>query len=243
MTSSEAKQAIDPRQLLDLLSDFVGSLAAHPSAVESLQSVCERLVSFLDVRAIGVSHVEDGHLRLVAYTDARIPGQHQAEDEQRSGPDIEAVARVEALSIEDLNDGSAAERWPAYTRHALATGWRSMAHLPIFGTTHVSGVLSLYHDQTRRWVELNLAMARLIVELAELYGADWIEIQKHKDVSAQLQQALDSRVVIEQAKGILAQAYGISVTEAFERLRVHARSRNAKLQAVAEAVVNLGLRL
>jgi AmiR/NasT family two-component response regulator len=82
----------------------------------------------------------------------------------------------------------------------------------------------------------------VLADVATSYVINAWELDKQRRINEQLQEALDSRIIIEQAKGVLAGERGISVGEAFELLRRHARTHNARLRAVVGAVVNLGLR-
>jgi AmiR/NasT family two-component response regulator len=79
--------------------------------------------------------------------------------------------------------------------------------------------------------------------MATSYVVNASHLHQERRTNEQLQQALNNRVVIEQAKGILANHHGITVNQAFERLRAHARNHNATIRAVADAIVNLDLRL
>lgn len=104
------------------------------------------------------------------------------------------------------------------------------------------GVLNLYHDHPHDWTDDELEVAELLAYMATAYVANAARLDQVRHTAEQLQEALDSRVIIEQAKGILAGERGITVDEAFAVLRSHARTNNVSLRAVANAVVNLRLR-
>jgi AmiR/NasT family two-component response regulator len=104
------------------------------------------------------------------------------------------------------------------------------------------GALNLYDDSVRAWTTGDLQIAAVLADIATGYVVHASQLQKQRDLASHLQQALDSRIIIEQAKGVLANAYSTSVDEAFARLRRHARNHNARVSDVASAVVNLGLR-
>ena len=104
------------------------------------------------------------------------------------------------------------------------------------------GALNLYSTSVRPWTERDLAAATVMADMATAYLINASVYDKQKRLAEQLPQALDSRVVIEQAKGVLANEHDISVDEAFERIRKHARAHGATVQTVAEAVVDVGLR-
>jgi hypothetical protein len=102
--------------------------------------------------------------------------------------------------------------------------------------------LDIYDDHIRDWTERDLSTARVLADIATGYLMHASELDRARRVNEQLQAALDSRVVIEQAKGLLAGERGISLDTAFAVLRNHARNRNAPIHAIAQAVVELGLR-
>jgi AmiR/NasT family two-component response regulator len=104
------------------------------------------------------------------------------------------------------------------------------------------GSLDVYDTGSRVWSPDELAAATVLADIAASYVAHASELDGAKRLNEQLQTALDSRVLIEQAKGILAGERKISVDDALEILRSHARSNRASLRAIAEAVVNLGMR-
>jgi GAF domain-containing protein len=104
------------------------------------------------------------------------------------------------------------------------------------------GALNLYHHARREWSDEDVGTATLLAAVATAYVANAARLDQFRQTTEQLQEALNSRVVIEQAKGVLAGERKISVDEAFKRLRGHARRHQTSLRAVAEAVVNIGLR-
>lgn len=105
----------------------------------------------------------------------------------------------------------------------------------------VVGALNLYSRGPRDWPEEDMAAVQVLADMATGLLINASHLRQQDQLSEQLQQALDSRVVIEQAKGIVAHAHQESVDRAFDRIRQHARSRNAPLRSVTEAIVGLGL--
>ena len=105
------------------------------------------------------------------------------------------------------------------------------------------GVLNLYDDKPRSWTDDDIRAASLLADVATSYVAKAQRLDQARDTTEQLQTALDTRVAIEQAKGMIANQRDITVDAAFELLRSHARSHQATLRSVADAVVNLRLQL
>jgi AmiR/NasT family two-component response regulator len=112
-----------------------------------------------------------------------------------------------------------------------------------FGDRETMGTLDIYDMRPRTWEDDDLEASLLLTDMAVSYVANASELERSERIREQLQQALESRVVIEQAKGMIAAERGVGIDEAFKVLRQHARARNANLHDVAQAVVNLGLHL
>jgi AmiR/NasT family two-component response regulator len=110
------------------------------------------------------------------------------------------------------------------------------------GNTECIGTLDLHRANEHAWTEHEVATARVFTDIATAYVLQASQHAREQRTIEQLQHALNSRVIIEQAKGVLAAERKISVDHAFALLRKHANDRNVTLRAVADAVVNLGLR-
>ena len=105
------------------------------------------------------------------------------------------------------------------------------------------GALNIYSREPREWSDQDIAVAVVLAEVATSYVLNAAKLHDQEQLSEQLQQALDSRVVIEQAKGITAQRKSVTVDHAYQLMRGHARNNNASLRMVAEAIVGVGLKV
>lgn len=117
-----------------------------------------------------------------------------------------------------------------------------MAALPLNVDDRTLGALNIYAAEPRQWTDDELDAARVLAAMTTGYIVHASELEKAERTAEQLREALDSRIVIEQAKGMLAADGKINMDQAFAALRRHTRNHNASLREVAEAVVNLGLR-
>jgi GAF domain-containing protein len=134
-------------------------------------------------------------------------------------------------------------RWPEYAEAARRVGVAAVAGVPMRLADQVVGAMNIYDAQPREWSEEDLAAASVLADVATSYLVNASKLHQQQQLNEQLTTALESRAVIEQAKGITAGDAGVSVQEAYHRIRRHARNHNTSLRAVAEAVVNLGLRV
>jgi GAF domain-containing protein len=112
-----------------------------------------------------------------------------------------------------------------------------VAAVPMRLADQVIGALNLYDAGPREWSDPDIAIAGVLADMATSAS----KLRQQEQLSEQLQHALESRVVIEQAKGITAFQHSVSIDEAYQLIRGHARNNNASLRAVAEAIVSAGL--
>ena len=106
---------------------------------------------------------------------------------------------------------------------------------------HSFGALNMYTTDPRTWSEDDLNAAQVLSSVATSYLVNSSKVRQLEQLTEQLQHALTARVIIEQAKGVVATRDGVSVDQAFHRIRRHARRHNTTIRTVAEAIVNLDL--
>ena len=230
----------DQRLLIQTLSEFAETLVKGFAISDVLHSLAERVSAVLRVDGAGVSLQHAGQLRFVTALDERSTALERAQENSQAGPCVEAWRSGKAVTVTDLRRAS--HGWVAYEKVARLAGVVAVAGVPLRLNSHHIGSLNLYSSTAREWQGDDLAAARVLADVATSYVINASRLEREQRVSEQLREALDSRIVIEQAKGILAAEHGITVDRAFELMRQRARSRNATLRAVAQAVVDLGLR-
>lgn len=143
------------------------------------------------------------------------------------------------MAIDDV--GNERHRWPGYCdvleRHDL----RAVLGLPLVINDERIGALDVYDRSTRSWSETEVSAAGVLADVATAYVANAGELARTRRTAEQLQHALDSRVVIEQAKGKLSESTSLSMDEAFELMRNHARSTGQTVRSVARQVIDQGV--
>ena len=160
------------------------------------------------------------------------------QDEFGEGGCIDAISRSEPVAVRDLE---ATRPWPRLTPVLLDAGFRAAASVPIRFRGNNIGAVDLYADSVRPWAPPELTAATLIADVAAGYLVNNELLRETETLAEQLQLALDSRVIIEQAKGVLAGRHGVTPEVAFARLRTHARTNRLRLHELAHAVVVEGL--
>ena len=227
-------------QLFDVLRRFAATMARRFEIDEVLQEVTEHAVSVLGAVGAGVSvTAPGGRLRFVTATSERIVAIERVQDELQAGVCVEAFRTGSTIAMSTASD----MQWPRYRAAIEAAGLGAVVGLPMTVGDRRIGSLNVYDVEGRAWSSDDLAAARVLADVSSAYVLRAGELAEARQMSAQLQDALDSRVVIEQAKGMLSRDHRIPVDEAFELLRRHARESNAGLREVAERIVNDGLRL
>ena len=232
---------VNQRELLRVLSDFALLLVKPYAIGDALHVLVEGVVEVLDIAGAGVSIDREGRITFVAATPELVSVLERAQEAGQAGPCVQAHRTGEIVLVEDLAEHS--DQWPVVTRAASEAGIVAVAGIPMHLNASHLGVLNLYDVKRRDWNEDEIRVAVVLSSMATAYVANAARLHETEQTAEQLQEALDSRVVIEQAKGILAGERQITVDRAFDLLRAHARCHQSSLRSVAEGVVNLGLRL
>jgi GAF domain-containing protein len=204
--------------------------------IELLTMLSGRCVDLLAAEASGILLVDtNGALQVVAASSETATLLELFQLQHEEGPCLDAFRSGRAVFRSDL---AAESPWPSFSRAALAAGLRSVHAFPLRLRETVLGTLNLFMTEARPLTEADVIVAEAFAGAATIALLQDRAVSNLQQVNAQLQGALDSRVVIEQAKGTIAERAGIGMDAAFERLRTYARDRSAKLTAVAVAVVS-----
>jgi GAF domain-containing protein len=230
----------DQAALTRALSEFAQLLVREYEVSDALQDLVDGVTEVLGISGAGVSLLEGERLRFATAATDAIVLLERIQEETQNGPCVEAHQSGQPVLVTDLRDRP--ERWPALSEGAAEAGMLAVAGIPMRLNGTRLGALNLYHGATRDWSDEEITVSRLLADLATGYVANASRLDRLQHTAEQLQVALDSRLIIEQAKGLLAGERDISMEQAFEVLRGHARRNNASLRAVADAVVNLHLR-
>jgi GAF domain-containing protein len=230
------------RRLTEVFVELADTLVEEFDLVEFLQTLTERCVELVDTDAAGLMLDDQrGTLQVVAYTDESARLLELFELQKAEGPCLDCFATGRPITNVDLTD--AAGRWPVFAEAARGVGFSVSHALPMRLRQQVVGALNLFTLGPVRLSEDHLAVVQGLADIATIGLLHERAVRDQVILAEQLQTALHSRIVIEQAKGILSAQSGSSVSEAFRVMRSHARRTGEPLTAVAEAVVgrHLGL--
>jgi GAF domain-containing protein len=225
-------------------SDVVRSLVAMADTlvddfdiVDLLTGLTDRCVDLLGISAAGVMLASPrGGLGLVACSSEAMRLLELFELQSQEGPCLDAFRSGERVEQQRLAPGSG--RWPMFSAAARSVGFQSALALPLRIRDITVGALNLLSAEQTPMDEADLIVARAFADLAALSVTQHRASVEAQLLNEQLSAALTSRVVIEQAKGVISERAGIDLAEAFSRLRVYARNENLRLTDVAQAAVD-----
>jgi GAF domain-containing protein len=176
-----------------------------------------------------------GRLQLVASTDESAELVEVMELAAGAGPCVDCFATGTSVSVPDIE--ASGQNWPDFRSAAGAQGFQSVHATPMKLRGQVVGTINLFNVAAGALSPRDAAVVQALADVATIGILQQRIATESQLVAEQLQRALDSRVLIEQAKGVLSQALGLSVDEAFGALRNYARNRNLTLHAVATSLI------
>lgn len=233
MTRTEADVA---RSFVSLAS----SLANGYDVVDLLSGLTADCARLLDVASAGLLLADRrGVLHVMAASSERTRELEVFQVQREDGPCRDCYLDGVPVSVPDLNQ--AAGRWPQFVPAARTAGFASVHALPMRLSENVLGALGLFGTTVGALNVQDLALGQALADVASVALVQDGAMADKALVNEQLQTALSTRVILEQAKGVLAQRGGLDMPQAFNTLRTYARDHNLRLTAVARAVVDRDL--
>lgn len=221
--------------LIDAFVDISDALATETDIAAMLARLVQRCTDLLGGAAAGILLPDDaGHLTVLAASTAEQRTLENFQLQVDESPGLDSVHSGDPVLVDDL--GRAANRWPVWAERALSSGIRSVYAIPMSSRGTTIGVLNLLGDRAHLLTERNRRLAAAFADVATVAVTNNREARHADELAGQLQGALDSRLVIEQAKGVVATALGITMDEAFALLRGCSRSMNVRLTHLAGAL-------
>jgi len=178
----------------------------------------------------------DGELEVVASTNERSRLVEILQLRSGSGPCVECFTTGRVVAVPDIN--AVGQRWPRFRAGALEQGFASMRAVPLRLRATTIGSLNLLWDRLGGLGNQDVLTVQALADVATIGILQERAIRERDVARQQLQHALSSRVLIEQAKGVLAFTHDANMDEAFAMLRDHARGNGLPLADVAESIVN-----
>lgn len=227
-----------PHREQSLVQAFVrlaDTLVTDYDVIDLFHGLCADCVSLLGADAAGLLLTDQrGSLQLVSASDehAQVVELFQLQADQ--GPCLDCFRTGAQVRVDDL---AGEDRWPLFTRRALETGFGAVHALPMRLRGEVVGALNVFHRHPLVMDGADLGVGQALADVATIAILTDRTSRQRELLTEQLQAALTSRVVIEQAKGVLAERGGLELDDAFGRMRSHARLQRRRLGDLARDIV------
>lgn len=224
------------RRLAEAFVALADTLVADFDVIALFSDLTGRCVELLDVSAAGLMLADPrGQLRVMASSSEQARLLELLEIQNDEGPCLECHRSGRPILVADLS--AERERWPRFTDHALRLGFQAAYALPMRLRDESIGALNLFHHEPQPLSDETLRVGQGLADVATIAVLQQRALRRSEELTEQLQTALNSRILIEQAKGVLAERYGLTMAQAFAALRAHARGTNHKLSDIARSVV------
>ncbi|MGH8886175.1 MAG: GAF and ANTAR domain-containing protein [Egibacteraceae bacterium] len=225
-----------PQELQESFAVLSGLLLDEETVESTLQQIAALPVRLLEhCDAVGVSLVADDHIETTVATDLIAQEVDELQYSTREGPCLDSIRQRAVVRIDSM---AQERRWPTYVPQAADKGVLSSLSLPLEVRGHALGALNCYSRREHAFAETDLDLVGLFASHAAIALANSQIYARNVQLGRQLQQALESRDVIGQAKGILMEREHKTSGQAFEMLvRISQRS-NQKLRDIAQQVIN-----
>jgi transcriptional regulator with GAF, ATPase, and Fis domain len=217
--------------------ELADTLVADFDVVDFLHGLADRCVRLLAVDAAGLMLADQrGSLRVIASSSeqGRLVELFQLQHDE--GPCLECFQT--GLPVSEADVAAAGQRWPAFAPAAAEAGFAAVQALPMRLREEVIGAMNLFMVAPGGLDETGLRVGQALADVATIGLLQERNFRHQEALAEQLQGALNSRVAIEQAKGILAERLSLDMGQAFELLRGRARAQNRRLAELAGAVAN-----
>lgn len=227
------RESVLTRTLVEMADTLVGDF----DVVDILTLLADRCVEVLEVEAAGVMlAAPGGQLRVMASSSEAMRVLEVFELQAKEGPCLDCHRTGRAVVNQDLDAGDG--RWPRFAAEAVDAGFHSAHALPMRLRDTVIGALNLFRTGTGEMGSADLEVAQALADVATIAILQHRAASEAQVLNEQLTHALNSRVILEQAKGMVAERLDLDMERSFATLRNHARSNNLRLGDLAQSVID-----
>ena len=226
--------------LIATIVELADNLVDDFDVIDVLTVLSHRCVDAIDVDAVGIMLASPGgELQFIASSSDSMRVLELFQIQVDEGPCVDCFRDGKAIVNYDLADSY--DRWPVFGPRAVAHGFHSVHSLPMRLRGRTIGALNLFRAKLGLLDAEDVALAQGLADVATIAILQHRTSLDAKTLNDQLSYALNSRIIIEQAKGMVSQATNTDMDHAFGRLRLHARNHNLGLTEVANMVVSHAL--
>jgi GAF domain-containing protein len=224
-------------RLVQTLVELADTLVDDFDVIEFLHRLTRRATELLDAVEAGLLLADPGgNLQLMASSSERTRALELFQLQNEEGPCLDCFRTGQPVIAEDLE--AERDRWPRFVPEACKDGFASVHAVPLRLRQDIIGALGLFGAAPGRLSDADLLACQGMAHIATISLLNQQAIGEAHTNTNQLQFALNSRIIIEQAKGVLAERAGIDMDEAFQALRTYARNHNRRLSDLADGIVN-----
>ncbi len=223
--------------LATTLVELADTLVDDFDVVDLLTTLADRCVDVLDVAAAGIMLVApEGELRAMASSSEAMRVVELFELQSKEGPCLDCYRTGRPVVNQDLT--AVNTRWPRFAAVALDAGFKAADAVPMRLRGQIIGAINLFRSEPGSLTDDDVITARAFADVATIAILQHRAALEAQVLNNQLNHALNSRIAIEQAKGMIAEREGLGMEQAFSLLRNHSRNHNLRLANVATEIVD-----
>jgi GAF domain-containing protein len=228
---------VSAERLARVFVEVADTLIDEFDLIDFMHMIAERTADLIGAPAVGLLLADQhGRLEFLAASNENTKLLELFQVQNHEGPCLDAFRTATPIINADLT--AAGSRWPRFAPRAAAAGFRSVHAFPLRLRSEVIGALNVFGGQPGSTLDdADVPIVQALADVAAIGLLQQRAIRRGEILTEQLHGALNSRIIIEQAKGATAQAHGVSVDEAFTLIRNYARRTNRRLGDVARAIV------
>ncbi len=227
---------IPAERLADVFVQVADTLVDEFDLIEFLQMLTGRAAELVDASAAGLLLADQqGNLQFMAASDEDTKMLELFQLQVHEGPCQDCFRTGQPVTNADL--GAAADRWPVFAPRAVEAGFGSVHAIPMRLRTETIGALNLFSDRAGGLQPDGMHIVQALADVATIGLLQERAVHRGEVMTEQLQSALNSRIIIEQAKGAIAQIYTVTIDQAFQLLRGYSRRHQLRIGDVARALV------
>lgn len=223
-------------RLAEVFVEVADTLVDDFDVIEFLELVTRHTAEISQAASAGLLLADPhGRLQYMASSAESVRLLELFQLQYQEGPCLDCFRTAAPVVNTDLSEAEG--RWPHFAPRAVAAGFQSVHAFPLRHRRRVIGALNLFSTDTGRFEDTDVRIIQSLADIATIGLLQERDIRSAEILTEQLQSALNSRITIEQAKGVLSRTHHIDVDAAFERMREYSRRNHHRLSDVARAVV------
>jgi GAF domain-containing protein len=227
---------VSTERLATVFVDVADTLVDDYDVIEFLQMVTDHTADLVGASDVGLLLADQrGRLQFMAASNENVRALELFQVQNQEGPCLDAFKSGRPVVNADMQEAGA--RWPLFAPRAATAGFRSVHAIPMRLRSEVIGAMGVFRTDLGRLEDADVKIVQALADVATIGLLQERAVRRAESLSEQLQSALNSRVVIEQAKGAIAQFRGVTIDDAFTLLRSQARGSQRLLGEVAQAVL------